>query len=142
MYIISACLVGVRCRYNASITEDEKLCKLVQEGKALAICPEQLAGLTTPRLPCEIKKDETGLERVINCNGEDLTAEFQAGAWKTLQIAQIIGAQVAILKSRSPSCGKGKIYSGNFTGKLIAGDGFTTRLLQKNGIQVYTEEDF
>lgn len=142
MYIISACLVGVRCRYNASITKDEKLYKLVQEGKALAVCPEQLAGLTTPRLPCEITKDETGLERVINCNGEDLTTEFQTGAWKTLQIAKIIGAQIAILKSRSPSCGKGKIYSGNFNGKLVAGDGFTTSLLLKNGIEVYTEEDF
>lgn len=142
MYIISACLVGVRCRYNGVITINEKLLKLVQAGKALAICPEQLAGLSTPRLPCEIIKNKNGFLRVVNSQKEDLTKEFQLGAQKTLQIAQIVGANTAILKARSPSCGKGQIYSGNFNGELIAGDGFTTLLLQKNGIKVYTEEEF
>ena len=142
MYIISACLVGVRCRYNGVITINEKLLKLVQAGKALAICPEQLAGLSTPRLSCEIIKNKNGILRVVNSQKEDLTKEFQLGAQKTLQIAQIVGANTAILKARSPSCGKGQIYSGNFNGELIAGDGFTTLLLQKNGIKVYTEEEF
>ena len=142
MYIISACLVGVRCRYNGVITINEKLLKLVQAGKALAICPEQLAGLSTPRLPCEIIKNKNGILRVVNSQKEDLTKEFQLGAQKTLQIAQIVVANTAILKARSPSCGKGQIYSGNFNGELIAGDGFTTLLLQKNGIKVYTEEEF
>ena len=80
--------------------------------------------------------------RVVNKDGKDCTKEFKLGAEKTLEIAKIVGADKAILKAKSPSCGKGRIYDGTFSNKLICGNGITANLLMNNGIQVNTEEDF
>ena len=99
-------------------------------------------GLPIPRKPCEIVRDEKGVETVRSVEGVDCTEAFKIGAEKTLEIAKILGAKEAILKAKSPSCGCGKIYDGHFNRTLIEGDGFTTRLLKENGIKVYTEEDF
>ena len=71
----------------------------------------------------------------------DCTEAFQRGAIKTLEIAKVLGAKEAILKAKSPSCGCGKIYNGEFNRTLIEGDGLTARLLKENGIKVYTEEE-
>lgn len=141
MYIISACLAGVNCRYDGGNNFHSKIVKLVKDGKAILVCPEQLGGLTTPRLPCEIVLDEMGNKKVVSIEGKDKTKEFLKGAEETLKIAEMIGAKKAILKSRSPSCGKGRIYDGNFDKKLVLGNGITVDLLEKNGIEVYTEED-
>ncbi|MFP4660945.1 MAG: DUF523 domain-containing protein [Halanaerobiales bacterium] len=141
MYIVSACLAGINCRYNGGNTENKTIKKLVQEGKAIPVCPEVLGGLDIPREPCEIINDKNGDRRVINSEGNDVTEEFTRGAEKTLEIARIINASIAILQSRSPSCGYKSIYDGTFDGNLIKGNGITADLLEKNTITIYTEED-
>ncbi|WP_018248767.1 DUF523 domain-containing protein [Orenia marismortui] len=139
MYLVSACLAGINCRYNGGNSKNLSVSKLVKEGKALPVCPEVLGGLKTPRSSCEIIIDESKNKRVISKDGRDFSKEFIVGAEKTLEIAQIIGAEVAILQSRSPSCGYGLIYDGNFSGELIKGNGLTADLLIKNDIIVYSD---
>lgn len=142
MYIVSACLAGIKCRYDGKGSENNDIIKLVKEGKAIPVCPEVLGGLSIPRIPCEIIEGKSGKLKVINKEGKDCTLEFLQGAQKALAIAEVVGADTAILKSKSPSCGCGKIYDGKFNGKLVYGDGITTRLFKENGIKVYTENNF
>ena len=141
MYLVSACLAGVNCRYNGTNSIDPFIEKLVMEGKALAVCPEQLAGLPTPRACCEIVVNHNETRKIMTKDGQDFTKEFIEGAEKTLAIAKIINAKKAILQSRSPSCGYSLIYDGTFSGNLKEGIGFTAELLVENGIEVYTEAD-
>lgn len=113
----------------------------------MLICPEQLGGLSTPRKPCEIVGGSAGdvldgKAKVLNENREDVTSNFIRGANEVLGIANKINAKKAILKSRSPSCGCGEVYNGNFEKKLIKGNGITTELLIRNNIIVLTEEEF
>ena len=136
MIIVSACLAGVHCRYDGGEKTCDPVIRLVAQGEAIPLCPEQLGGLTTPRLPCEAVQD-----RVISKDGTDVTEAFQHGAHEALKIARLVGAKTAILKSRSPSCGSGLVYDGTFTGKLVPGDGFFAALCKANGIAVKTEED-
>jgi uncharacterized protein YbbK (DUF523 family) len=136
MIIVSACLAGLHCRYDGSEKPCAEVIRLVAEGKAIPICPEQLGGLPTPRQPSEINGD-----RVIRKDGGDVTAEFQQGAREALKLAQLVGAKTAILKAKSPSCGSGKIYDGSFSGTLIAGDGILAKMCKENGIEVKTEEE-
>ncbi|MCY6355386.1 DUF523 domain-containing protein [Clostridium sp. ZS2-4] len=141
MYLVSACLAGVNCRYNGENSAHETICELVKQGKAIPICPEQLAGLPTPRACCEIIIDKSGNKKIVSKDGQDFTKKFIEGSEKTLEIAKIIGVEKAILQSRSPSCGYGSIYDGTFSGELKEGTGFTAELLTKNGIEVYIEND-
>ncbi len=134
-------MVGINCRYNGTSTLHLELQKMINEGKAIAICPEILAGLSTPREPCEIQL-KSGARCVIGKSGKDYTSSFKKAAKKTLQICKSQNITKAILQSRSPSCGYGKVYDGNFKDKIIDGNGFTTDLLSKNGIKVFTEIDF
>lgn len=146
MIIVSACLCGVNCKYNGENNLNQKVLKLLQEGKAIPVCPEQLGGQSTPRAAHEIC-DGTGADvldgkcRIKGPEGDDATEEFLKGAYETLKIAKESGAKVAILKARSPSCGFGKIYDGTFSGNKIEGNGVTAELLKRNGIKVYTEEE-
>lgn len=137
MIIVSSCLAGFKCKYNGEANTDERIVELVRSGKAIPICPEQLGGLTTPRVPSEISGD-----RVISKKGADVTAQFIKGAEIALEIAKLYDCTEAILKLGSPSCGKGAIYDGTFSGTLVQGDGITAKLLNKNGIRVITEEEF
>ena len=137
MILISKCLAGYCCRYDGKSNLVPEIKKLVEGGLAVAVCPEQLGGLPTPRVPSE----RIG-SAVISKIGTDVTAEFAAGADAALKIARENKCQTAILKARSPSCGKGKIYNGRFTGDLIAGNGVTADLLLRNGIFVMTEEEY
>jgi uncharacterized protein YbbK (DUF523 family) len=136
MIIVSACLAGLHCRYDGGEKTNEIVTRLVVEGKAIPLCPEQLGGLSTPRLPAEIRG-----EQVVRRDGADVTAEFQYGAQESLKIVLLCGAKKAILKAKSPSCGCGKIYDGSFSGTVIAGDGIFAALCKENGIDVKTEED-
>ena len=136
MKIVSACLAGINCRYNGGSKPNQKVIELVKKGEAIPVCPEQLAGLTTPRTPTEEKDG-----RIITKDGKDLTKEFQKGAQEALKIAKLSNCKEAILKSKSPTCGCGKIYDGSFSGNLINGDGVFTKLLKENNIKVITEED-
>ncbi|MBR6252407.1 MAG: DUF523 domain-containing protein [Clostridia bacterium] len=135
MYLISACLAGVNCKYNGNNNYNEKAFELVKRGEAIPICPEQLGGLMTPRIPAEIRIINDN-RRVINKNGEDVTAQFEKGANEVLQLCKKLNVDKVILQARSPSCGVGKIYSGDFDGTLIDGNGITAQLLIDNGIEV------
>lgn len=142
MYLISACLIGVNCKYNGAASLDKDLLKLFMEGKAIAVCPEVLGNLSIPRDPCEIVKADNGSIKVMSKHGKDCTSNFIGGARKTLEICKSAGVDKAILQSRSPSCGYGKIYDGTFTGKLTRGNGLTAQLLSEHGIKVYTDENW
>ncbi|MEN8222462.1 MAG: DUF523 domain-containing protein [Acidobacteriota bacterium] len=134
--ICSACLLGIKCRYDGKSVPDEKVVKISSEKILIPVCPEQMGGLPTPRASSEIIG-----ERVINKVGEDVTEYFEKGAEEALKLAKIFECKEAILKQRSPSCGSGRIYDGTFSGKVIKGDGITAKLLKENGIKVITEED-
>ena len=137
MILVSKCLAGYCCRYDGKSNLVPEIKKLVEDGLAVAVCPEQLGGLPTPRVPSERLGSS-----VISRTGTDVTAEFAAGADAALIIARENNCQTAILKARSPSCGKGTIYNGRFTGDLIAGNGVTADLLLRNDISVITEEEY
>lgn len=141
MYLVSACLAGIKCRYDGRSNENKAVAELIKQGKAVPVCPEQLAGLYTPRISCEIFIDDKGNRRVISKDGRDFSEEFLKGAERTLAIAQALNIKKAILKAKSPSCGCGKVYDGTFSGKLVEGNGLTAELLIKNGIEVCTEKD-
>ncbi|TRZ80565.1 DUF523 domain-containing protein [bacterium] len=136
MKICSACLLGIKCRYDGKSRPNQQILALAGKEILIPVCPEQLGGLPTPRTPSEQKGS-----RVISKDGKDVTKNFRRGAETVLQLARILGVQEAILKQRSPSCGHGQIYDGSFSSSIIEGNGITTRLLKENGIKVITEED-
>lgn len=146
MILVSACLCGVNCKYSGGNNLNEKAVKLLEDGKALLVCPEQLGGLTTPRVPSEIVGGSgvdvlNGKAKVMSKEGKDVTEEFVKGAEETLALAKTVKAEYVILKAKSPSCGNGIIYAGHFNGDLREGEGVTTALLKKHGFKVITEND-
>ncbi len=145
MYLVSACLAGINCKYSGENNYDEKVVKLVRNNKATLICPEQLGGLKTPRATAEILNGTgedvlDGKAKVITSENEDVTQEFIKGAEETLKIAKLLNIKKAVTKSQSPSCGCQKIYDGSFSKKLVDGDGVTVALLKRNGIEVITDK--
>ena len=134
--LISACLIGVPCRYDGKSVPRVDILKLEERYNVIPVCPEIFGGLPTPRTPSERVGD-----RVVMRDGTDVTENFMRGAECTLNIAKSCGAGAALLKSRSPSCGKGMIYDGSFTGTLKEGDGVTAQLLMKDNIKVYSEDE-
>ena len=135
--LISSCLLGCNCRYDGNSQKQNELHKLIDSNYLIPFCPEQAAGLPTPRKPCEILNN-----RVISSSGEDFTDIFKQGAKETLKICKLYNIEYAILKAKSPSCGYGKIHDGTFTGTLIEGTGITAKLLKDNGIQVFNELNY
>lgn len=140
MILVSACLVGINCKYSGGNNYNQKIFDLVKEGKAIPICPEQLGGLNTPRKPVELKVIN-GKRYAIDNEGNDLTENFERGALEVLNLAKDFNINKAILQPRSPSCGVNKIYSGNFDNKLVDGNGILTELLKQNGIDVLTPNE-
>jgi len=139
--LISACLVGLNTKYNGGNNYNQIFADMVKRGNAVPFCPEQAGGLTTPRSPSEITGGDgqdvlKGKARVINVKGEDVTEAFIKGAEEALKLARLIGADTAILKSKSPSCGSRSVYDGTFSGKLREGMGVTAAFLQVNGIKI------
>lgn len=133
---VSSCLAGCKCTYKGSDNLILKIKEMVDHGQAIMICPEVLGGLPTPRTPCEISEN-----RVIDIDGADKTTAYQLGAKRSLEILQKNNVEVVLLKAKSPSCGKGKIYDGSFSHTVIAGDGITCQLLQNHGIVVFNEDE-
>lgn len=132
--IVSACLLGVSCRYDGNSKPNEKIINLKEKYNLIPICPEIMGGLPTPRMPAEIKDG-----RVKTENGIDVTEEYKKGADEAIKLAKLFGCKKAILKENSPSCGCGKIYNGEFTRTLKDGNGITAELFMKNGIDVFGE---
>ena len=145
MYLISACLCGVNCKYNGANNYNEKCNELFISGKAVLICPEQLGGLTTPRVPSELQgnaKDVIeGKGKVITKEGLDVTMEFIKGAKEVVEIAKKLPISAAILKEGSPSCGVNFVYDGSFNEKKVKGRGITTEMLNEIGIKTLSEKD-
>lgn len=142
MILISACLAGINCKYSGGNNLNPELRDLVNSGKAVPVCPEQLGGLITPRTPAEIIKDSEENIKVITKTGTDVTKEYILGAERALAIAKTLNIKTAVLQSRSPSCGCGYIYDGTFTKHLIVGNGITAELFIKNGIKVFSDETY
>ena len=147
MILVSACLVGQNVRYDGNNSLDKKISKLMDEGKAIAVCPEVFGGLSTPRLPAEIENGDghdvlEGKSKIVDTSGKDVTEEFLNGAYETLNVFKEFQPSMVVLKENSPSCGSSFIYDGTFSGNKIQGVGVTTALLEKNGIQVISEKEF
>jgi len=144
MKIVSACLVGVNCRFDGKNKLDGHLLKVFKRGELLPVCPEQLGGLPTPRVPAKIIDGDgygvlDGKTTVINEKNENVTENFVRGATEVLKIAKSLDIKEAILESKSPSCGSGKLYD-EASGSSIKGDGVLTALLKRNGIHVIPYE--
>lgn len=132
--LVSACLLGEKVRYDGRGYDPSPLESLKERYTLVPVCPEVLGGLSVPRDPAEILSG-----RVLTRQGRDVTAEFEEGARKVLTLCQQEGITKAILKSKSPSCGKDRIYDGSHTKTLIPGHGKTVELLLESTITVYTE---
>ena len=137
MILVSKCLAGHHCCWDGSTNLVLEIKALVDQGLAVTACPEVLGGLPTPREPSEIKDSS-----VVNKAEVDVTAEFKAGAEKALAIYKENNCTYAILKAKSPSCGKGTVYNGLFDGGLVTGNGITAQLFLDHGIKVFTEQEW
>lgn len=147
MILISACLAGLSVRYNGTNSLDEKIQRLMLENKAITVCPELMGGFSTPREPAEIVGGNggdvlDGKATVIERTGRDVTELYLKGAYATLQKALEVDASLVVLKEYSPSCGSAMIYNGAFNGTKLLGEGVTTALLRRHGIEVLSEEQF
>ncbi len=134
--MVSACLLGENCKYNGGNNLSDRVLEYVKGHEVIPVCPEVLGGLSTPRNPAEV------VNGVITTNiGEVVDDQFRRGAKKALRLAVENRVDMAILQSRSPSCGVKEIYDGTFSGKLIKGQGVFARILNESGIRVVDAED-
>ena len=134
--LVSACLLGVRCRYDGKSKPHPAVERLMEQHTLIPVCGEIFGGLPTPRVSAERQG-----ERVVTADGRDVTAAYRRGAEEVLRLAERHGCKAAILKERSPSCGSGRIYDGTFTGTLTDGWGVTAELLRDHGICVIGESE-
>ena len=147
--LISRCLLGHPCRYDGRVVTDIRHL-LIQNGVPeeawIPVCPEVEGGLSTPRLPSEISAGNAsdvlnGRARVLASDGTDNTAAFMKGASIAAARCRTHSIRVALLKSKSPSCGCGKVYDGTFSGCLKDGDGLTTQVLRPLGVRIFNEHE-
>ena len=134
--LVSACLLGKNCKYNGGNNLNQRVLDFIEGHEVIGVCPEQLGGLSTPRLPAEIVDGV-----VTNKEGISVDVQFRKGAQTALAVALEKKVDLAILQSRSPSCGVKEIYDGSFSGKKIKGQGVFAKLLSAHGIKVLDAED-
>lgn len=134
--LVSACLLGTPCRYDGESRPSPSVLALLKKHTLIPVCPEILGGLPTPRVPAERQG-----ERVINQRGEDVSAAYERGAREARHLFSLYNAKAALLKAKSPSCGKGEIYDGSFSHRLKEGNGVTAEALLSAGIPVFTEKE-
>ena len=134
--MVSACLAGENCKYDGGNNRNEKVLRLMAENDVIRVCPEQLGGLPTPRVPSEIR------EGIVTArDGRIVDRAFRAGAQRCLEIALRERPDLIVLQSRSPSCGVKQRYDGTFSGTLTYGAGVTAELLMENGFRCIDVED-
>lgn len=133
--LVSACLLGVSCRYDGKSKGDDRVKALMDKYDLIPVCPEIMGGMPTPRVPSEIKNG-----RVYGEDGNDVTEYFKKGAEEVLSLAKLYGCKKALIKENSPSCGFGRVYDGSFSKKLVEGNGIAADLLYENGIEIFGEE--
>lgn len=134
--LVSACLLGVNCKYSGGSNFCPEVEALKHRYHLVPVCPEIMGGLTTPRLPAERQG-----EQVVNNAGVDVTAQYIRGAEETMKLGRMFHCKIAVLKSRSPSCGRDFIYDGTFTGTLVPGDGVAAERLKAQDYRIFTEEE-
>jgi len=134
--LVSACLIGENCKYNGNNNLSLKVLDFIKGKTVIPVCPEVLGGLPVPRPPAEIVDGIVKTE-----NGISVDKEFRLGAEKALTIAVNEKVDVAILQSRSPSCGVKEIYDGTFSNRKITGIGMFARMLKENNIKIIDVED-
>lgn len=144
--LVSACLAGRECTYQGTHRANGAVLRLVEEGRAVLVCPEEEAGLGTPRPEAEVAGGTgndvlDGRARVRTVEGADVTAQYLNGAGIATERAARAGCSAAVLKARSPACGCGAIYDGSFDGTLRAGDGVAAAALRRAGVDVMTDEE-
>lgn len=132
--LVSACLLGLSCRYDGASKPRDEILALKERHELIPVCPEQLGGLPTPRIPAERQGS-----RVVTKAGADVTEQYRKGAEEALKLCRLFDCDCAVLKERSPSCGCDGIYDGSFSGTLTEGRGVTAELLREAGIPVYGE---
>ena len=136
--LVSACLLGTACRYDGRSKADAAVTALLARHTLIPVCPEVDGGLPTPRPPAELQSDG----RVVNREGEDVTAQYQAGAELAAELAQAHGCTVAVLKAKSPSCGGRQVYDGSFSKRLIPGQGCAASRLAEMGVKLLDETNW
>jgi uncharacterized protein YbbK (DUF523 family) len=146
LLLVSSCLAGLEVRYNGTHCLHDKILQLIDQKKAVSICPELLGGFSTPREPAEIIGGDggdvlDGRARVIEKSGRDVTELYINGAYAALKKAEELQVSAAVLKEFSPSCGSSGIYNGRFSGQKVSGDGVASALLKRNGIRVISERE-
>ena len=129
--LVSSCLLGLNCRYDGENNYSKEIDEFLKDYEVIPICPEIMGGLPTPRVASERLGD-----KVITKDGRDVTKKYKKGAEECLYLAKKYNVKKALLKLRSPSCGKDKIYDGTFTHTMIDGNGVTAELLKANGIEI------
>lgn len=134
--IVSACLLGINCKYNGDNNKNENVLDYLKNKEVIPVCPEIYGGLSTPRTTSEIIGD-----KVITKDKRNVTKEYLKGAEETLYIAKLFNVKKALLKAKSPSCGNKEIYDGTFTGNKIKGIGITAKLLKENGLEIINENE-
>ena len=134
--LVSACLLGIKCRYDGRSVPNDRVIALSKKYSLIPVCPEIYGGLPTPRTPSE----RVG-ERVLMRDGSDVTDNYMRGAVAAYELCRTLDVRVAVLKAKSPSCGRGEIYDGSFSGTLTDGDGVCAEYLTRMGIRVLTENE-
>lgn len=138
--LVSACLIGVNCKWNGENNLQEKLLELAKTCHVILVCPEQLGGLATPRNPAEVVTINP--IKVMDQSGNDVTLSYIKGSKEVLRLVELFSIKKAILKARSPSCGNQEIYDGTFTKSLVPGEGVTAKLLKEHGVEVMNEVEY
>ena len=146
--VISACLLGVACNHEGRGSPRAVVDELARHYRLVPVCPEVLGGLPTPRPAAELQGGDgdgviagAGEVRVVNLEGQDVTAAYRRGAAAAVTVARAVGAKRAVLKARSPSCGSSAVYDGTFSRRLVPGRGVTAAALAAAGLEVGSEED-
>ncbi len=135
--LVSACLLGTPCRYDGKSKADARVQALVGKYEIVPVCPEQLGGLPTPRVPSERRG-----ERVVTAGGRDVTEAYRRGAEAALALCQQNGCEAAVLKEKEPELRlRADLRRNFFSRRLIAGDGVTAEALKAHGITIYGESD-
>jgi uncharacterized protein YbbK (DUF523 family) len=135
--LVSACLLGVACNHRGEASPSAAVAALAASHRLIPICPETAGGLPTPRPAAEVRDDGT----VATTAGTDVTDAYRRGAAAAVALARAVGAERAVLKARSPSCGCVQRYDGTFTRSLVPGEGVTAAALRRAGLDVVSEED-
>jgi len=138
---VSACLLGEKCRYDATDNRDDALISKLEGCELIPFCPEDHA-FGSPRPTMDLVKTAQGIRALSNKTGKDLSFAVEGYARNFFDTHTDINLFIG--KDRSPSCAvcSGKVY--DVEKNLLATDG--TGLMGKEalsrGIECFDAEEF